>query len=76
MTEPVLPAFAQATRNDSSFDMMRTAGEPRSAYMVFQTICTQWVDNEAYENVSDVVYCRWFDTAVFSSAHPLPNRLA
>ncbi len=76
MTEPVLPAFAQATRNDSSFDMMRTAGEPRSAYMVFQIICSQWVDNDAYGHVSNVVYRDWFDTAVSSSAHPPPNCLA
>lgn len=76
MTEPVLPAFAQATRNDSSFDMMRTAEEPRSAYMVFQTICTQWADNDAYAHVNNVVYYSWVDTAVSSSAHPSHNRLA
>ena len=44
--------------------------------MVFQTICTQWADNDAYAHVNNVVYYSWVDTAVSSSAHPSHNRLA
>lgn len=38
--------------------------EPRSAYKVFQTIGTRWMDNDAYGHVNNVVYYSWFDTAV------------
>lgn len=38
--------------------------EPRSAYKVFRTIGTRWMDNDAYGHVNNVVYYSWFDTAV------------
>ena len=38
--------------------------EPRSAYKVFRTITTRWMDNDAYGHVNNVVYYSWFDTAV------------
>ena len=38
--------------------------EPRSAYKVFRTIGTRWIDNDAYGHVNNVVYYSWFDTAV------------
>lgn len=38
--------------------------EPRSAYKVFRTISTRWMDNDAYGHVNNVVYYSWFDTAV------------
>lgn len=38
--------------------------EPRSAYQVFRTIGTRWMDNDAYGHVNNVVYYSWFDTAV------------
>ncbi len=38
--------------------------EPRSAYRVFRTIGTRWMDNDAYGHVNNVVYYSWFDTAV------------
>jgi len=38
--------------------------EPRSAYRVFRTISTRWMDNDAYGHVNNVVYYSWFDTAV------------
>jgi acyl-CoA thioester hydrolase len=37
---------------------------PRSAYPVFRTITTRWMDNDAYGHVNNVVYYSWFDTAV------------
>ncbi len=37
---------------------------PRSAYRVFRTIGTRWMDNDAYGHVNNVVYYSWFDTAV------------
>ena len=38
--------------------------EPRSAYKVFRSIGTRWMDNDAYGHVNNVVYYSWFDTAV------------
>ncbi|MES2423652.1 MAG: thioesterase family protein [Pseudomonadota bacterium] len=38
--------------------------EARSAYPVFRTISTRWMDNDAYGHVNNVVYYSWFDTAV------------
>lgn len=38
--------------------------EPRSAYRVFRSIGTRWMDNDAYGHVNNVVYYSWFDTAV------------
>jgi acyl-CoA thioester hydrolase len=38
--------------------------EPRSAYKVFRTIGTRWMDNDVYGHVNNVVYYSWFDTAV------------
>jgi acyl-CoA thioester hydrolase len=37
---------------------------PRSAYKVFRTISTRWMDNDAYGHVNNVVYYSWFDTVV------------
>jgi acyl-CoA thioester hydrolase len=37
---------------------------PRSAYRVFRTISTRWMDNDAYGHVNNVVYYSWFDTVV------------
>jgi acyl-CoA thioester hydrolase len=42
----------------------RPQPEPRSAYKVFRTIGTRWMDNDAYGHVNNVVYYSWFDTAV------------
>jgi acyl-CoA thioester hydrolase len=36
----------------------------RSAYKVFRSITTRWMDNDAYGHVNNVVYYSWFDTAV------------
>ena len=38
--------------------------EPRSAYKVFRTISTRWMDTDMYGHVNNVVYYSWFDTAV------------
>ncbi len=38
--------------------------EPRTAYKVFRSIGTRWMDNDAYGHVNNVVYYSWFDTAV------------
>jgi len=37
---------------------------PRSAYRVFRTIGTRWMDNDVYGHVNNVVYYSFFDTAV------------
>ena len=44
--------------------MHKPQPEPRSAYKVFRTITTRWMDNDAYGHVNNVVYYSWFDTAV------------
>ncbi len=38
--------------------------EPRSAYRLFRSIGTRWMDNDAYGHVNNVIYYSWFDTAV------------
>lgn len=38
--------------------------EARSAYKVFRSISTRWMDNDVYGHVNNVVYYSWFDTAV------------
>jgi len=43
---------------------VRLGPEPRSAYPVFRTITTRWMDNDVYGHVNNVVYYSWFDTAV------------
>jgi len=42
----------------------RPQAQPRSAFKVFRTITTRWMDNDAYGHVNNVVYYSWFDTAV------------
>ncbi|MDP2371187.1 acyl-CoA thioesterase [Rhodoferax sp.] len=42
----------------------RPLAELRSAYKVFRSIGTRWMDNDAYGHVNNVVYYSWFDTAV------------
>ncbi len=42
----------------------RPQPQPRSAYKVFRTIGTRWMDNDVYGHVNNVVYYSWFDTAV------------
>ena len=42
----------------------RPQPEPRSAYPVFRTITSRWMDNDAYGHVNNVIYYSWFDTAV------------
>ncbi|MGE4242586.1 acyl-CoA thioesterase [Ramlibacter sp.] len=42
----------------------RPEPESRSAYRVFRTIGTRWMDNDVYGHVNNVVYYSWFDTAV------------
>ena len=44
--------------------MQKPQPEPRSAYKVFRSISTRWMDNDAYGHVNNVVYYSWFDTAV------------
>lgn len=42
----------------------RPQPQPRSAYKVFRTLGTRWMDNDIYGHVNNVVYYSWFDTAV------------
>jgi len=44
--------------------MNKPLPQPRSAYRVWRTISTRWMDNDAYGHVNNVVYYSWFDTAV------------
>ena len=44
--------------------MTRPAPSPRSAYRVFRTIPTRWMDNDAYGHMNNVVHYSLFDTAV------------
>jgi len=50
--------------SDSPAATARPRPEPRSAYKVFRTIGTRWMDNDVYGHVNNVVYYSWFDTAV------------
>ncbi|TFZ00451.1 acyl-CoA thioesterase [Ramlibacter henchirensis] len=50
--------------SDSPAAPHRPQPEPRSAYKVFRTISTRWMDNDVYGHVNNVVYYSWFDTAV------------
>lgn len=45
-------------------DHSRQGPEERTAYAVFRTITTRWMDNDVYGHVNNVVYYSWFDTAV------------
>ncbi len=38
--------------------------EARSAFRIFRTISTRWMDNDPYGHVNNVVYYSWFDTVV------------
>lgn len=42
----------------------RALPQQRSAYPVFRSISTRWMDNDVYGHVNNVVYYSWFDTAV------------
>lgn len=42
----------------------RPRPQPRSAFRVFRSITTRWMDNDMYGHVNNVVYYSWFDTAV------------
>ena len=44
----------------------RPQPELRSAYRVFRSITTRWLDNDMYGHVNNAVYYGWFDTAVNS----------
>ena len=48
--------------SELTFDKPQAA--PRSAYRVFRSIGTRWMDNDAYGHINNVVYYSWFDTAV------------
>ena len=43
---------------------IKPQAQPRSAYRVFRSMTTRWMDNDAYGHVNNVVYYSWFDTAV------------
>ncbi|MEK9802312.1 MAG: thioesterase family protein [Curvibacter sp.] len=45
-------------------DTRKPQPETRSAYPVFRTLTTRWMDNDVYGHVNNVVYYSWFDTAV------------
>ena len=44
--------------------MNKPLAHVRSAYRVWRSISTRWMDNDAYGHVNNVVYYSWFDTAV------------
>ena len=48
----------------TSHEKIKAQAQPRSAYRVFRTLTTRWMDNDAYGHVNNVVYYSWFDTAV------------
>ena len=58
--------MAQAGRicHMSETNPVKIEAAARSAYRVFRTISTRWMDNDAYGHVNNVVYYSWFDTAV------------
>ena len=48
----------------SSAAAVKPQPQSRSAYPVFRTIGTRWMDNDVSGHVNNVVYYSWFDTAV------------
>ena len=48
----------------SSAAAVKPQPQSRSAYPVFRTIGTRWMDNDVYGHVNNVVYYSWFDSAV------------
>ncbi len=38
--------------------------QARSAYTVFRSFATRWMDSDVYGHVNNIVYYSWFDTAV------------
>ena len=63
----VIPAIGPGGWQNRSMQTpanIRPEPEPRSAYRVFRTIPTRWMDNDAYGHINNVVYYSWFDTAV------------
>ena len=56
--------LAECRPMSSNASPSRAAPEPRSAYRVFRSISTRWMDNDVYGHVNNVVYYSWFDTAV------------
>jgi acyl-CoA thioester hydrolase len=48
----------------NSAPIARPQPDLRSAYKVFRSIGTRWMDNDVYGHVNNVVYYSWFDTAV------------
>ena len=53
------------------FRMTKPQPLDRSAFRVWRSITTRWMDNDAYGHVNNVVYYSWFDTAV--NAHLIEN---
>jgi len=43
---------------------IKPQAQPRSAYRVFRSMTTRWMDNDAYGHANNVIYYSWFDTAV------------
>lgn len=56
--------FGMTTTPTSAAAGERALAQPRSAYPVFRSITTRWMDNDAYGHVNNVIYYSWFDTAV------------
>jgi acyl-CoA thioester hydrolase len=50
---------------------LRVQALDRSSFLCFRDISTRWMDNDAYGHVNNVVYYKWFDTAV--NAHLIEN---
>lgn len=63
-TGPPREALAQCPHMNTAAPSQRPAPQPRSAYRVFRSISTRWMDNDVYGHVNNVVYYSWFDTAV------------
>ena len=57
-------ALAKSLSMNTSAPAARAQPQPRTAYPVFRTISTRWMDNDLYGHVNNVVYYSWFDTAV------------
>jgi acyl-CoA thioester hydrolase len=59
-----MPVAGWQNQSMQEAKIQKPTPEPRSAYKVFRTIGTRWMDNDAYGHVNNVVYYSWFDTAV------------
>ena len=57
----MIPALAGHNARMQQAQAPKPLPEPRSAYRVFRSIATRWMDNDAYGHVNNTVYFSFYD---------------